>query len=1851
MPVQVLAGPVLPTGGTVTVGTANIQTGAHSVTVNQISSAAIIDWSSFSIGAGNQVSFNNGTGATLSRVTGNITSEIAGSLNATGSLYLVNPAGVVVTSSGQVMTGGTFVASTQNVTDAQFLGRGALEFSGTSTAAIVNNGLISSSTGDVALIARKVENAGTITAPNGTIGLVSGYDVLMSEAAGPDGKFQVKVGGSDTGVINSGTLKAAEIEMRANGGNVLALAGNTKSVIKATGVTTKDGRIFLTAGDTGTVTVAKSARIVARRHTTAVTKIAKTKPNLDGGTITVRAGTINVAGTLDASAKGTKTTGGTISVIAVNDLTATGTLLANGGIEAAGGFVETSGHTVDFTGLAVDTASTNGTTGQWLVDPQDLTVDSASAATIATNLATSNVTLTTTATTATGTGVVTSGNGDITIASAITWSSANTLTLNAYNNIAINAAISAPSGGLTLTATNAISATAGIAVGSYTQTAGNFSQISSSPPTFSATNFTVSGGTFLRAVGGDGTSGNPYQIADVYGLQGIGTSSTLLAANYVLANAIDASGTATWNGGAGFVPIGSTLSSSYQGKFDGAGYTITGLTINRPSSNDVGLFSILGNSGTITNLGLVGGSIIGQLYVGELVGASSGTLSSVYSTGTVSGSAQVGGLVGNASAGSIVHAYTTGTVTGVTYVGGLTGVVSGSNSVVSSYATGVVLGMSYVGGLTGINYGSISTSYASGNVVAASGHQLTDAGGLVGQNNQSIINSYALGNVVGPVLKSAGGLVGDNTGTIRYAYSTGTVATGTNVGGLVGSNSSSGVIASAYWDTTTSGLSTGIGIDATGSATATGLTTSQALTQASYSGLDFTSTWFMVSGSTRPMLRSEYSTTITNAHQLQLMAMNLSASYTLANTIDATKTATTSDIWGTAGFAPVGVIGNAFSGSLNGNGNVINGLTIAAPTSTTYVGLFGDTLNATISNVGLVGGSITGGYYDGALVGRLYATTTASVTNAYANATVTGAYAAGGLIGVVQGAGATSIAINQSYAYGNVTVTGAYGAGGGLIGTTSADVTNAIQITQDYALGMVTGLANTSAGGLIGTAFGNSVIKETYAAAYVTGAGTLGGLIGTNAAGTVSSSYWDKSVSGQFLGTRAGDSTGMTGLTTAQLQGTLPTSFDTSIWSTGTGLYPYFKSQYTTAPIAISGTAYSDFGTTALAGAGITALAGGTTLGTATTGANGYYYMLEASGALTGATGVLAYVSSSGNTGAAFTDSVAGNVAGLNINGAYLTATTSATSYSGLLAKIATTLGSNATATTAVNALGNLDIVATGSSFAIDSAISKGTLVLSSSGTVTQSAAITATNLDVLGTGTYTLTNSGNSVGTLAANTGSLNLTDTAALTIGTVNGVAGITTTGAFTLTGTGTISDPTAAVSVGSFLLAGGNWVQNFATLATFSATSFSVSGGSFLRVLGGDGTSGTPYQIADVYGLQGVGTSSTYLAANWALANNIDASGTATWNTGTGFAPIAGFGGNFDGQNHTIAGLTIYRTHTSNLGLFGSVATGGTIGNVGLVGGSITGYQEVGALVGNLSGTISNSYSTAAVYGQTTVGGLVGQSYLGTITSSYATGAVGANPIYGSGQSFGGLVGVNAGTIANTYATGTMTVSYGAYVGGLVGNNTSTVSNSYATGAVTDPHGTYVAGLIGRNSGTVSNVYSTGATTAPSGTYVGGLVGLDSGTVSNAFWNKTTSGLTNAAGYNSGSTESITGLDTAGMTTLSTFTNAGWSIDDQGGTSSVWRIYGGNTMPLLRSFLTPISVTATNVAKAYDGTPYAGTYTASYSIPSATLLGGLGSNLASTDNAGTYAIGGLYSSQTGYDISMAGTLTINQASLTLT
>lgn len=626
---------------------------------------------------------------------------------------------------------------------------------------------------------------------------------------------------------------------------------------------------------------------------------------------------------------------------------------------------------------------------------------------------------------------------------------------------------------------------------------------------------------------GDGTANNPYIITTLNQLNAVRND---LNAHYRLGADVDASETANWSNGAGFVPIGYDGSGNnpFTGVFDGAGHAIRNLTMNQPKMDMVGLFGMVGSNGVIEHIALEGGSIIGNNHVGGLAGRSDGTIHRSNVTGMVrSHMVNAGGLVGyNGMHGKITSSYTTNAVNGTDYVGGLVGRNDGVVS--DSYAAGRISGASIVGGLVGDNEGGeIIRSYATGAVSGSAGH----VGGLVGYNISALISqSYATGTVHGE--SAVGGLVGSTGhGLITQSYATGYVSgRDQSVGGLVGSNS--GTFKNSFWDAETVGLNSACGYDTYGSCTASSLTTAQALTQSSYSGWDFKNDWFMVEDSTRPFLRSEWSAAIWNSHQLQLMAMDLSASYALKQGIDFDTTFTDntrSDMWATSagqgfGFAPIGNGSTPFTGTLDGHGYDITGLYINR-SSLMSVGMFGTIAGGEVRDVHLKNGNVTGGLQTGMLSGQNGPGS--QIIKVHVTGNVTGADKTGGLIGNNDGtigSSSSSVAVNGKDEVGGLvgrnsmgSVTEAvYAAGsvsgnshiGGLIGLNTGLVNNA------YATGQVNGQYNV--GGLVGLHDMNSQVNLSFAAGSVAGMHFVGGLVGRNESGKVHDSYAIGSVSGRY---------------------------------------------------------------------------------------------------------------------------------------------------------------------------------------------------------------------------------------------------------------------------------------------------------------------------------------------------------------------------------------------------------------------------------------------------------------------------------------------------------------------------------------------------------------------------------------------------------------------------------------------------------------------------------------------------------------------------------------------------------------
>ncbi|MDP2822197.1 MAG: GLUG motif-containing protein [Sulfuritalea sp.] len=815
-----IAAPVLsnPVNPVVVNGTATFNQAGNLLTVTN-SNGAIINWDKFSIKAGETTRFEqtSASSSVLNRVLNDPTA-IYGTLSSNGRVWLVNPAGILVGAGGRVDVAG-FVASTLAIRNEDFLAGRHLFINDGSAKDVINQGEIRTPAGgSVYLIGSKVSNEGIITTPNGETILAAGATVSLIDSATPGVK--VDITGAEGNATNLGTITAEAGRI-----GIAGVIVRNSGTLNASSVVSEGGRIFLKASQDAYVD--GNGRIVTT--------------GTRGGRIEVLGGmsegAVQIAGTLDASATG----------------------------QGDGGFVETSAAHVQVANTAhVTTAAPNGRSGTWLIDPFDFTIavtgGDITGSELTASLAGGNVSILSSSGTIGGTA------GDVNVNDVVAWS-ANKLTLNAYNNININANLNG-SGSASLALEYGQGAVAWNNTSVYKIASGTRVNL-------------PAGLNFSTKLGSDGVVRN-YTVITSLGLAGSTTGTDLQGMNgnrygrYVLGADIDASATSTWNSGAGFMPVGSSAATAFDGTFDGLNHTISGLTINRPADN-IGLFGYSGNltSPTIRNVGLVGGSVTGGSYVGGLVGSSNhySTVTNSYNTGTVSGSNYVGGLVGYNYYSTVTNSYSTGTVSGNNDVGGLVGYNQALGTIANSYSTGAVSGSNYVGGLAGASASSISNSYSTGAVSGsvngvgglvgdASGGAIGNSystgsvtgslnytGGLVGINSSSISNSYSTGAVSGS--SYVGGLVGFNdpgAGTISNSYSMGAVSGSSYVGGLVGEAYIPGDITNSFWDTETSGQGTSAG--------GTGRTTAQMQTAATFTGAGWSAAIWNLADGAYPALKN-----------------------------------------------------------------------------------------------------------------------------------------------------------------------------------------------------------------------------------------------------------------------------------------------------------------------------------------------------------------------------------------------------------------------------------------------------------------------------------------------------------------------------------------------------------------------------------------------------------------------------------------------------------------------------------------------------------------------------------------------------------------------------------------------------------------------------------------------------------------------------------------------------------------------------------------------------------------------------------------------------------------------------------
>lgn len=247
-----------------------------------------------------------------------------------------------------------------------------------------------------------------------------------------------------------------------------------------------------------------------------------------------------------------------------------------------------------------------------------------------------------------------------------------------------------------------------------------------------------------------------------------------------------------YQNGDGWKPI-----AEFGGIFEGRGYKITNLKINRDSERYCGLFGQVTSTATLSEIVLTNVEVNGGEYTGALAGSCSGIVSNCSVQGIVNGSGNsIGGLVGSFNTGSIVNSNANVAVTGKEEVGGLVGTLHGG-SVTQSYATGTVVGSENVGGLIGdispTKLTEVNQTYADTRITATE-----DVGGLIGSidilndSKVSVLNSYSVG-AIESANTSVGGFIGKMYATARGTISFDQVYTATDTpinsnvrGGFVG---------------------------------------------------------------------------------------------------------------------------------------------------------------------------------------------------------------------------------------------------------------------------------------------------------------------------------------------------------------------------------------------------------------------------------------------------------------------------------------------------------------------------------------------------------------------------------------------------------------------------------------------------------------------------------------------------------------------------------------------------------------------------------------------------------------------------------------------------------------------------------------------------------------------------------------------------------------------------------------------------------------------------------------------------------------------------------------------------------
>ena len=440
------------------------------------------------------------------------------------------------------------------------------------------------------------------------------------------------------------------------------------------------------------------------------------------------------------------------------------------------------------------------------------------------------------------------------------------------------------------------------------------------------------------------TDGDGYRNISCYShLHWVSKNDTSWSWSFELDNDINADTTRLLSGDIGFNPIGNRK-RYFSGNFEGNGFTIDSLYINKIGTNFIGLFGRTSRV-EISNVGITNCLVNGSNFVGGLVGWNdSSSISHINITGSVTGSNSVGGIVGSNCFSIVNTSYTTCSISGDENVGGLVGDntystitdsktmssvfgsfdiggVAGTNSknsmLSSSYCIGSVVGFENVGGVVGVNSASqVNSCYNTGNVSGKHSY----IGGIVGYNFISSIvdKCYCTGNVSGK--DDIGGIVGINDGksTISDCYNLGKVSGDYYIGGIVGYNNGSNVN-NSYCTGDIYGDSSGVGGLVGGNYQLS--TVSNSYSTGNVSGLNYTGG--LVGVTNQSWIIKNYSTGHVTGNQYIGGLVGLNEYSTLSDSYSTGNVSGVSGVGGFVGYNRYSMLSNSYSiGNVSGNKNV-----------------------------------------------------------------------------------------------------------------------------------------------------------------------------------------------------------------------------------------------------------------------------------------------------------------------------------------------------------------------------------------------------------------------------------------------------------------------------------------------------------------------------------------------------------------------------------------------------------------------------------------------------------------------------------------------------------------------------------------------------------------------------------------------------------------------------------------------------------------------------------------------------------------------------------------------------------------